>query len=187
MNRVFGLLLASALTLLCSGTDGSESQSAADHGPVVIAGVVREAKPTEATVVDGVRIEAVAGELAGPVGWRGSRVQQDGIRRRARRGRAGVARCARRGIAPEPREIVLSRSGVDACADLPAPPEGVPGLREYARLAVHHDGTIVVKAARLPFFGNQGYFHKLTSDGWVRNEVDYVLVRAPVPVRGGFL
>ena len=65
-------------------------------------------------------------------------------------------------LLPEPREIVLSRSGVDACADLPAPPEGVPGLREYARLAVHHDGTIVVKAARLPFFGNL----------WIRLQAD---------------
>lgn len=90
-------------------------------------------------------------------------------------------------LMPEPREVVLKRSGDNDCTDLPAPPEGVPGLREYARIAVHHDGTLVVRSVQLPFFSNEGYVYRLTTTGWVKNEVDYILVRAPIPVLGGFI
>jgi len=44
-----------------------------------------------------------------------------------------------------------------------------------------------VSAARLPFFSNEGYVYRLTANGWVKNELDYILLRSPVPVRGGFL
>ena len=49
---------------------------------------------------------------------------------------------------PERHDIVVTRSGDDDCADLGTPPEGVHGLREYARFAVHHDGRIVVTSAQ---------------------------------------
>jgi len=84
-------------------------------------------------------------------------------------------------------DVVLMRSGRNDCVDLPAPPEGVPGLREYARFTVHHNGDIVVKAAQLPFSSNEGYVYRQTPSGWVKNEADYILIRTPVPVRGGFV
>jgi hypothetical protein len=84
-------------------------------------------------------------------------------------------------------EVTLTRSGVDACVDLPRPPDGVPGLREYARITIQRDGQILVTAAQLPFTSNQGYVYRLTDKGWVPNEVDYVLLRTPVPVQGGFV
>jgi len=81
--------------------------------------------------------------------------------------------------------VTLARAGDDACVDLPRPPEGVPGLREYARVRIEHDGQIVVTAAQLPFTSNPGYVYRQTDKGWVANEVDYLLLRTPVPVRGG--
>ena len=88
---------------------------------------------------------------------------------------------------PDADQVTLTRSGDDACIDLPRPPEGVPGLREYARLRIEHDGQLVVTAAQLPFTSNQGYVYRQTEKGWVANEIDYVLLRTPVPVRGGFV
>ena len=88
---------------------------------------------------------------------------------------------------PEADPVTLTRSGDDACVDLPRPPEGVPGLREYARVRIKHDGQLVVTAAQLPFTSNQGYLYRQTEQGWVANEVDYLLLRTPVPVRGGFV
>jgi hypothetical protein len=83
--------------------------------------------------------------------------------------------------------VTLARAGDDACIDLPRPPEGVPGLREYARVRIEHDGQIVVTAAQLPFTSNPGYVYRQTEKGWVANEVDYLLLRTPIPVRGGFV
>ena len=83
-------------------------------------------------------------------------------------------------------DVALSRSGGNACEDLPRPPEGVPGLREYARIPINEDGQLVVTAAQLPFTSNQGYLYRQAASGWVPNEVDYLLLRTPVPVRGGF-
>jgi hypothetical protein len=83
--------------------------------------------------------------------------------------------------------VMLTRAGDDACVDLPRPPQGVPGLREYARVRIEHDGQLVVTAAQLPFTSNQGYLYRQTEKGWVANEVDYLLLRTPVPVRGGFV
>ena len=88
---------------------------------------------------------------------------------------------------PDADQVTLTRSGDDACVDLPRPPEGVPGLREYARVRIEHDGQLVVTAAQLPFTSNQGYVYRQTDKGWVANEMDYLLLRTPVPVRGGFV
>jgi hypothetical protein len=84
-------------------------------------------------------------------------------------------------------DVALSRAGDDSCVDLPRPPEGVPGLREYARVRIQSDGQIVVRAAQLPFTSNQGYVYRQTEKGWVPNEVDYLLLRSPIPVQGGFV
>ena len=84
-------------------------------------------------------------------------------------------------------QVTLSRAGDDACVDLPRPPDGVPGLREYARISIKEDGQLVVTAAQLPFTSNQGYVYRQTESGWVANDVDYLLLRTPVPVRGGFV
>lgn len=84
-------------------------------------------------------------------------------------------------------DVTLTRSGDDACVDLPRPPEGVRGLREYARIPVERDGQITVTAAQLPFTSNQGYVYRQTEKGWVPNEVDYLLLRTPIPVQGGFV
>ena len=88
---------------------------------------------------------------------------------------------------PDADQVTLTRSGDDACVDLPRPPEGVPGLREYARVRIERDGQLVVTAAQLPFTSNQGYIYRQTEKGWVANETNYVLLRTPVPVRGGFV
>jgi hypothetical protein len=90
-------------------------------------------------------------------------------------------------MTPEVRDINLRRAGRDSCTELPAPPDGLDGLREYARVPVHHDGVITVRSAQLPFFSNPGYVYRETASGWVKNEVDYVLLRSPIPVRGGFV
>lgn len=88
---------------------------------------------------------------------------------------------------PKVDQVTLTRAGDDACVDLPRPPDGVPGLREYARIAIKEDGQLVVTAAQLPFTSNQGYVYRQTEKGWVANEVDYLLLRTPVRVRGGFV
>jgi hypothetical protein len=187
------VLLALAVSLqLASSGDG-----------VTIAGLVHEAPPTEATLLAGVRIEAHGGDLDGQV----FTTQADGrfALPRARAGRF-VLQFTRPGyeparleiqpsageplrvpMMPERGETVVSRAGSNACADLPRPPEKVPGLREYARIAVHHDGHVIVRSAQLPFPGNQGYLYRQTNDGWEKNETDYVLLRTPVPVLGGFV
>jgi hypothetical protein len=89
-------------------------------------------------------------------------------------------------VAPAPRDVPLVRAGSNDCTDLPAPPAGVPGVREYARFPVHHDGAVMVSAAKLPFASNPGFLYRQTSSGWVKNEFDYVLLRQPLPVLGGF-
>ena len=60
-------------------------------------------------------------------------------------------------------------------------PAGVRAFR------IEHDGQIVVTAAQLPFTSNPGYVYRQTEKGWVANEVDYLLLRTPIPVRGGFV
>ena len=83
-------------------------------------------------------------------------------------------------------EVVIERSGQDDCVDLPRPPEGVPGLREYARFDVTHDGSVTVRSAQLPFSRNEGYLYRLTPSGWVPNESDFILIRTPLRVLGGY-
>ncbi|MGE3513006.1 MAG: carboxypeptidase-like regulatory domain-containing protein, partial [Vicinamibacterales bacterium] len=90
-------------------------------------------------------------------------------------------------LKPTPGDISLTRSGDNDCVDLPPPPEGVPGLREYARIAVHNDGILRVNAAKLPFYNNPGYVYRQTDKGWEPNELDYILIRSPLPLLGGFV
>jgi hypothetical protein len=90
-------------------------------------------------------------------------------------------------LSPEIRDIRVKRGGSNSCNDLPAPPEGLSGLREYARVPVHHDGVLTVTSAQLPFFSNPGFVYRETANGWIKNEVDYVLLRSPIPVQGGFV
>jgi hypothetical protein len=178
-------------------------QLAASSDSVAIAGLVHEAPPTEATLLGGVRIEASGGDLDGQV----FTTEADGrfALPRARAARfvlqftkpgyeparidiqPPAAQPLRVPMMPERGEVVVSKSGSNACTDLPPPPDTVPGLREYARIAVHHDGNLVVRAAQLPFMGNQGYVYRQTNEGWEKNEIDYVLLRTPVPVLGGFV
>jgi len=171
---------------------------------LTISGVVHEAKPTTDRMIAGARIEAIRGELLGqsfttsgegtfvlpPVASRGFALKfekagyetaQLDIQELSRDGKMDVT------MMPERRDIVVTRSGDNDCVDLPAPPDGVLGLREYARFAVHHDGAIVVTSAHLPFFGNQGYVYRLTPAGWTKNEFDYILLRTSIPVQGGFV
>ena len=89
--------------------------------------------------------------------------------------------------AGEPQRRRLTRSGANDCSDLPAPPAGVPGLREYARVTIEHDGVLEVTAAQLPFANNPGYIYRQVADRWEPNEFDYILLRSPIPVRGGFV
>ena len=169
-----------------------------------ISGVVHEAKPTTDVMASGVRVEVAGGELAGRVVTTGSDgrftlppVTAAGFEleftkagyQATRRRIDDLSRDTQIDVAmmPEKLDVEVKRSGANDCVDLPAPPEGVPGLREYARVAVHHDGEILVIAAHLPFFSNEGYVYRLTPSGWVKNEFDYILLRMPVPVRGGFV
>jgi hypothetical protein len=167
-----------------------------------VEGIVREERPSENTVLSGVRVEVVGGGLKAeavttdergvfvlptvPKSGFSLQLSKPGYESR----RVDVAASAASldlAMKPEPAQVALNRSGANACTDLPPPPKGVPGLREYARIAVHHDGNLVVTAAQLPFFGNQGYVYRQTESGWEKNEIDYVLVRTPVPLRGGFV
>lgn len=88
--------------------------------------------------------------------------------------------------APARQTTRLTRTGSNDCADLPKPPEGVPGLREYARVAIHHDGILEVTAAQLPFSNNPGYVYREVNGRWEANESDYILLRSPIPVLGGY-
>lgn len=90
-------------------------------------------------------------------------------------------------LTPQAGNSQLTRSGSNDCVDLPKPPTGVPGLREYARIAVHHDGILTVTSAQLPFFNNPGYVYRRKGDAWEPNESDYVLLRSPIPLLGGFV
>ena len=82
--------------------------------------------------------------------------------------------------------VVIERSGRNDCTELPSPPEGVPGLREYARFDVTHDGSVTVRSAQLPFSRNEGFLYRLTQAGWVPNETDFILIRSALPVLGGY-
>ena len=165
-----------------------------------IQGLVHETKPSTTTVLADVRIEVAGGASNGQVYTTGAdgrftlpfasggfalqftKTGYQPVRIEVKQPPAALDIAMR----PELRQIGLTRSGANACTDLPRPPEGVPGLREYARIAVHHDGQLVVRAAQLPFFGNQGYLYRRTESGWEKNEIDYILVRTPLPVLGGF-
>jgi hypothetical protein len=179
---------------------GADGQPAATEGTTV-QGLVHETKPSAATVLADVRIEVVGGALNGQVFTTGvdgrftlppaasgtfslhfTKPAYEAARVEVTQA-SGALDVA---LKPEPAQVTLTRSGANACTDLPKPPEGVPGLREYARIAVHHDGQLTVRAAQLPFFGNQGYLYRRTEAGWERNELDYILVRTPLPVLGGF-
>lgn len=192
------LALVTVLALL--PISGAGGQPAATEG-AAIHGLVHETKPSASTVLAGVRIEVAGGELKGQVYTTGA----DGRFKLPPVASGGFAlQFAKPGyeaarvevtqasgaldiaLKPEPSQVTVTRSGANACTDLPKPPDGVPGLREYARIAVHHDGQLVVRAAQLPFFGNQGYLYRRTETGWERNELDYILVRTPLPVLGGF-
>jgi hypothetical protein len=171
---------------------------------VRITGTVHETRPTEDRVLPGVRIEVTGGELDGRVFTTGSdgtfslpevqtvafalEFKKEGfdssrlaLKEIPRGGKLDVA------LMPTSATVVLSRSGMDDCNELPTPPQGVPGLREYARLAVHHDGELLVNSARAPFSSNEGFVYRLTPQGWVKNEFDYILIRSAVPVKGGFV
>jgi len=170
---------------------------------LTISGVVHEAKPTTDRMIAGARIEAIQGELLGQsftTGGEGTFVLPPvaslGFSLKFEKAGYETAQLDIQELSdgkmdvtmmPERHDIVVTRSGDNDCVDLPAPPDGVPGLREYARFAVHHDGAIVVTSAHLPFFGNQGYVYRLTPAGWTKNEFDYILLRTSIPVQGGFV
>jgi hypothetical protein len=195
------LALAAALLLtpmpafdVIAGGQAGASESAA------IPGLVHETKPSAETVLADVRIQVEGGASSGQIYTTGAdgrftlpfasggfalqftKPGYEPVRIEVKQPPAALDVAMR----PGAREVSLTRSGANACTDLPRPPEGVPGLREYARIAVHHDGQLVVRAAQLPFFGNQGYLYRRTENGWEKNELDYILVRTPLPVRGGF-
>jgi hypothetical protein len=166
-----------------------------------LAGVVHESKPTEDRKIAGVQVQVRSGEAAGtPVmsdaegrftlaaplsagavleltkeGYEPARVTI-----RETTGPIAVA------MTPTMRTLQVTRSGKNDCTELPAPPAGVPGVREYARFPAHHDGTVTVMAAQLPFASNPGFLYRQTPAGWVKNEFDYVLLRQPLPVLGGY-
>jgi hypothetical protein len=195
------VVVAFLLLLLLSGPQQDALAPGAAPGGGV-EGVVREDRPAANTMLAGVRVEVVGGELNGQVFTTDERgrfviprppaesVSLQLIKPGYETRRVDVAAGAdplTLTMKPERAQVALSRAGTDACADLPRPPEGVPGLREYARIAVHHDGELIVRSAQLPFFGNQGYVYRQTDRGWEKNEVDYILVRTPVPLAGGFV
>lgn len=97
-------------------------------------------------------------------------------------GRSGDPRATERGE----EQVVIELSGRNDCVDLPRPPEGVPGLREYARFDVTRDGWVTVRSAQLPFSRNEGFLYRLTLSGWVRNEADFILIRTALRVLGGY-
>lgn len=163
-----------------------------------VTGVVHEAPPTERTPIAGARVavrgraDAVAitddqGRFTLPVAPAAAldlEVTRDGFEP-ARVPVIDGTRGLDVALLPVPKDIQVTRSGENDCTDLPAPPAGVPGLREYARFPVHHDGILTVTAAKLPFYNNPGYVYRQKGDGWEPNESDYILIRTPIPVLGG--
>lgn len=165
--------------------------------------MIHESAPTERTAVADARIEIIEGQAVGQTvssngegravlpllglplalaihksGYDSARVR---VTAAPANGQLDVT------MSPEVREVRIRRGGSDSCSELPAPPEGLRGLREYARIPVHHDGILTVTSAQLPFFSNPGFVYQETPGGWVKNEVDYVLLRSPIPLRGGFV
>jgi hypothetical protein len=205
LTRVAGASVAVALTLFPAGAVLAQSRSPVDAAPPAssITIVIHESAPTEATAVADARIDITDGKAAGqtfssnedgrtvlpPVdlplalaihksGYESARVS---LTAEPPNGQLEVA------LSPEVGEVRVRRGGSDSCSELPAPPEGLRGLREYARLPVHHDGILTVTSAQLPFFSNPGFVYRQTATGWVKNEVDYVLLRSPIPLQGGFV
>jgi hypothetical protein len=200
MKRLIRTAMMIVLPLCLTGAAIDVAVRAADPqtGP---AGVVHESKPTEDRKIADVRVHVRSGEsvgtpvmtdaegrftLASPVsagvvleltkeGYEPARVTI-----RETTGTITVA------MTPTLRTLQITRSGKNDCTELPAPPGGVPGGREYARFPAHHDGTVTVMAAQLPFASNPGFLYRQTPAGWVKNEFDYVLLRQPLPVLGGF-
>jgi hypothetical protein len=198
MNRLVRTVMALALPLCMTSSLTETTVRAAQ--PAGVTGVVHESRPTEDKRLAEVRVQVRGGPPAG------SQVTTDA------QGRfqlpfapptGAVLEVTKEGyepitvtvhdatvievaMTPAAREISIIRSGANDCSDLPAPPSGVPGVREYARFPVHHDGSLVVTAAKLPFASNPGFLYRQTAAGWVKNEIDYVLLRQPLPVLGGF-
>ncbi|MBM3771627.1 MAG: carboxypeptidase regulatory-like domain-containing protein [Acidimicrobiia bacterium] len=166
-----------------------------------ISGLVHESAPSESTVVANARVTVSGGSssaiattgadgrftldvaptvgLALEIASSGYETAHVTIEDVSRARRLDIA------LTPIPGDIQLTRSGTNDCADLPKSPIGVPGLREYARIAVHHDGILTVTSAQLPFFNNPGYVYRQAGDTWEPNESDYVLLRSPIPLLGG--
>lgn len=167
-----------------------------------LGGVVHESAPSERTAVADARVAVPTGPSSAAVmtdvegrftldiaptpglvvevvkpGYETARITLDDVSR---------ARQLDVALKPAAGDVRLTRSGEDDCLDLPTPPTGVPGLREYARFAVHHDGILTVTAAKLPFYNNPGYVYRQKGDAWEPNESDYVLLRSPIPLLGGF-
>jgi len=170
------------------------------HGqarPTAVSGVAHESQPTDERQLAEVRVQ-VAGSSSGPVATdaegRFTIAAAAGAVLEFSKAGYEPARITVRDAAvpidvamsPAKREIALGRSGANDCTELPTPPAGVAGVREYARFPVHHDGAVLVTAAKLPFASNPGFLYRQTSAGWVKNEFDYVLLRQPLPVTGGF-
>lgn len=200
--HVFRRMGAALSVSMVLGVAGVAAQSA--PAPVQISGTLHESKPTEQTMVAGARIEVTGGELAGRTFTTDDRgrftlppVTNAAFSLTFKKAgyddaKASVTQLPRDAtldlaIMPAQQDVALVRSGANDCVDLPAPPPGVPGVREYARFPVHHDGGILVKAARLPFSTNEGYVYRQTPAGWEKNEFDYILLGTPVPVQGGFV
>jgi hypothetical protein len=194
LNRLVRPIVGAAAALAV----GAASGSAVVRGQTVLTGVVHEASPTDDRRLAEVRVQIVGSSSTtaattdaegrftvaaapgavlafGKAGYEPARLTSHA---------AGVSIDV--AMRPLLREVAVGRSGANDCTDLPAPPTGVPGLREYARFAVHHDGSVVVTAAKLPFASNPGFLYRQTAAGWVKNEIDYVLIRQPLPVLGGF-
>jgi len=200
MNRfvrpTVDLLAVAALSVAVDVVSGLSPTTVA-NAQSPLTGVVHEAKPTEDRTLADVRVQ-VAGSSSGPAATTGAEgrftiaAATGAALEFSKAGFATVRITVREtapidvAMMPAAREISLVRSGANDCTELPAPPAGVPGVREYARFPVHHDGSVVVSAAKLPFASNPGFLYRQTSAGWVKNDFDYVLLRQPLPVLGGF-
>jgi hypothetical protein len=199
MTPIIRTAIALALPVSLAGQATDVTVRAADQ-QTGLTGVVHESKPTEDRKIGGVRVQVRGGEPLGapqttdaegrfmlPSTAPGAVIEltKDGyepatITIRETNGAITIA------MTPTMRTMQIARSGKNDCSELPAPPAGVPGVREYARFPVHHDGSVTVMAAQLPFASNPGFLYRLTPAGWVKNEFDYVLLRQPLPVLGGF-
>jgi hypothetical protein len=173
----------------------------ADSEARQIAGLVREPAPSDASVVAGARVTVSGGSSSATTGADGRFLldatpttglilevtKEDYETTRVTVEDVSRAQQLEVSLMPVTRDVQLTRAGDNDCVDLPAPPPGVPGLREYARIAVHHDGILTVTAAKLPFYNNPGYVYRQKGDTWEPNESDYVLLRSPIPLLGGFV